>query len=116
MSGVIKLLTTGVPADAPRPQPGETPWISGQQQPVQIGVYRRLTLSGSTIYSYFDGAHWLWNSATPALAVRVPSTDLSLVQTSPWAGLIAPPPQGYGPMPTAWMADTPADTAAGAPC
>lgn len=112
--GVIKLTTDGVPADAPRPLPGETQWISGQQQPVQIGVYRRLTLAGNTRYSYFDGAHWLWNSGSPAQAVRVPSTDLSLIQTSPWAGLIAPPPQGYGPMPTNPLED--ADTAAGATC
>jgi hypothetical protein len=113
-AGVIKLTTTGVPADAPCPLPGETPWISGQQQPVQEGVYRRLTLAGSTRYSYFDGEHWLWNSATPALAVRVPSSDLSLVQQSPWAGLIMPPPQGYGPMPTNPVEE--ADTTTGAPC
>jgi hypothetical protein len=98
-SGVIKLSQAGVPPDAPAAEIGETPWISGQQVPVQVGVYRRLSLSGSTQFSYFDGAHWLWNKRHPDLAVRVPSTEPSLIQTLPWCGLIAPPPQGYGPMP-----------------
>lgn len=103
-TGTITLMTAGLPADAPRPVPGETPWISGQQQPVQLGVYRRLSTSGATTYSFWDGARWRWNQATPALAVQVSATEPSLVQTLPWAGLITPPPQGYGPMRAAAVA------------
>lgn len=98
--GVIKLSRAGVPAEAPATEPAETPWISGMQTPVQIGVYRRLSLIGTTQFSYFDGAHWLWNKRHPDLAARVPSTEPSLIQTLPWCGLVAPPPQGYGPLAT----------------
>jgi hypothetical protein len=100
-AGVIKLLTRGVPADAPKPKPGETEWYSGGQYPVQIGVYRRLSVAGTTVFSYFDGGHWLWNQPHPDRAVRVPSTEPSLVQNLPWCGLVIPARAGYGPMPTA---------------
>lgn len=98
--GVIVLRTDGVPADAPPPLWGETPWYNGYQLPVQIGVYKRLSVAGHAMYSLFDGAHWLWMHRSPLAAARVPSTDLSLCQTLPWCGLVAPPPQGYGPIPT----------------
>ena len=38
--GAIIMRTAGVPGDAPAPLPGETPWFSGDQRPVQIGVYK----------------------------------------------------------------------------
>lgn len=99
MSGVLMgvRLAPAVPDDAPAPRPGECTWLSGTTWPVQIGVYRRLTSSGCTMYSYFDGAFWLWNQPSVDRAVRVPSTEPSLVQTLPWCGLASPPPAGYGP-------------------
>jgi hypothetical protein len=106
-AGVIALHPADIPADAPAPLPGETAWFSGQQLPVQIGVYRRLSLAGTTRYSFFDGAMWLWNKASIDLAAQASSREPSLVQTLPWCGLVAPPPPGYGPM----RAD---DTAGGA--
>lgn len=42
--GVIQLRCAVVPPDAPATDPGETPWYSGDQYPVQIGVYKRLSL------------------------------------------------------------------------
>lgn len=89
-----------IPAYAPPPKPGETAWIGGAVLPVQIGVYRRLSLAGLTNFSYFDGAHWLWTQQHPVAAVRMPSTQRSLSQLLPWCGLLAPPPQGYGPLRT----------------
>ena len=94
---MTRAATTGVPADAPRPLPGETPWISGLHAPVQIGVYRRLSSNGATTYSFWSGDGWLWNQPSPALASQVSDTELSLVQALPWAGLMTPPLQGYGP-------------------
>jgi hypothetical protein len=97
-SGVIALHPADVPADAPPPLPGETGWVSGNQLPVQIGVYRRLSLGGTTRYSFFDGAMWLWNCASISQAVQASSNNPSLVQTLPWCGLVAPPPHGYAPL------------------
>lgn len=97
--GVIVIRTDGVPLDAPARELGETPWFNGDQLPVQIGVYKTLSVAGLVMYSLFNGAHWLWMHRSPIAAVRVPSTDLSLCQTLPWCGLVAPPPQGYGPIP-----------------
>lgn len=99
-SGVIAMRPADVPADAPQPQPGETGWFSGDQLPVQIGVYRRLSLGGTTRFSFFDGAMWLWNCASISQALQASSREPSLVQTLPWCGLVAPPPQGYGPLHT----------------
>ena len=107
-AGVIRLTTPGVPADAPKPRPGETAWYSGQQYPVQIGVYRRLSVAGTTVFSYFDGDHWLWNQPHPNRAGRVPSNEPSLVQNLPWAGLVLPAASGYGPMPTQATEQAPA--------
>lgn len=106
--GVINLRTTAVPADAPAPLPGETPWFSGEQQPVQIGVYKRLSVAGLVMYSLFNGEHWLWMHRSAAAAVRASSAEISLCQTLPWCGLKAPPPQGYGPIPS--------DSEGGEPC
>lgn len=88
-----------VPADAPATQLHETPWFSGLQHPVQIGVYKRLSLSNRPRYSFFDGKFWLWNHATAELAAR--SVDRSLVQYAAWCGLASPHPAGYGPTATA---------------
>ena len=98
-AGVIVLRSDSVPLDAPAPAQGETPWFDGDQLPVQIGVYKRLSMAGLVMYSLFDGAHWLWMHRSPIAAVRAPSSDLSLCQTLPWCGLLAPAPQGYGPIP-----------------
>ena len=100
--GVITLRYAVVPPDAPATLLGETPWYSGDQLPVQIGVYKRLSLGAVVLFSFFDGAHWLWNCRTIDAAVRKPSTELSLVQTLPWCGLAQPAPQGYGPMPQSY--------------
>ena len=108
VAGVIRLLTAGVPADAPKPRPGETEWFSGAQQPVQDGVYRRLSVAGTTVFSMFDNGVWLWNQPHPTSAVRVPSNEPSLVQNLPWCGLVAPAPGGYGPMPTHLIERAPA--------
>ena len=94
--GAIKRIATVLLHDAPATMPGETPWYSGELLPVQIGVYKRLSLGELVLYSYFDGTHWLWNCRTPQAAVRKPSTEPSLVQTLPWCGLASPPPSGYG--------------------
>lgn len=88
-----------VPPDAPATGLMETPWYSGDQLPVQIGIYKRLSLGAVVMFSYFDGAHWLANCRTFDAAIRKPSTDLSLVQTLPWCGLAMPAPSGYGPVP-----------------
>ena len=106
--GVIKLRSDSVPADAPLPAPGETPWFNGDQAPVQIGVYKRLSVAGLVMYSFFDGAHWLWMHRSPIAAARAPGADLSLCQTLPWCGLVAPPPQGYGPIPADATPEAPA--------
>lgn len=98
-AGIISMRYAVVPPDAPTTLLGETPWFSGDQLPVQIGVYKRLSLGAVVKYSFFDGAHWLWNCSNAAAAVRMPSTDLSIVQTLPWCGLVTPAPGGYGPLP-----------------
>lgn len=84
-----------VPDCAPHSKPGETPWLTGAQKPVRIGVYRRLNSLGYTTYSYWDGRVWLWNKPTPEQAASAEGADYSLVQVLPWCGLVAPPPQGY---------------------
>lgn len=96
--GIIQLRYAVVPPDAPATGPGETPWYSGDQVPVQIGVYKRLSLGAVVLFSYFDGAHWLWNCRTADAAARKPSTELSLVQTLPWCGMVNPARGGYGPL------------------
>lgn len=90
---------SAVPADAPPPRRGETPWHPGHLMPVQPGVYRRLTVAGSTMFSFFTGGEWLWNHVSPTGAVRARLP--SLVQTLPWCGLTEPPACGYGPAPQA---------------
>jgi hypothetical protein len=109
--GAIIMRTTGVPDDAPAPLPGETPWYSGEQRPVQIGLYKRLSVAGPVMYSFFDGENWLWMHRSPTVAVRFGSQDISLCQTLPWCGLMAPPPQGYGPLPS-----DASDSEGGEPC
>lgn len=100
MSGTYQHpLVAVVPPDAPATGLHETPWYSGDQLPVQIGVYKRLSIGMEVMYSYFDGAHWLVNCRTFDAAMRKPSTHLCLVQTRPWCGLAMPAPGGYGPLP-----------------
>lgn len=99
--GIIRHTHPGVPADAPATLPGETPWYPGTQQPVQIGVYKRLSLSGLVQYSLFDGGAWLWSHRDATRAAQAHARDVSLVQDLPWCGLVAPPPQGYGPIQSA---------------
>lgn len=94
-AGVIALTSTKVPPDAPEPAAGETPWYDGHQQPVQPGVYKRLSITGLVLYSLFDGV-WMWSHVSPDRAAQ--AVDPSLVQNLPWCGLVAPPPQGYGPV------------------
>lgn len=97
ISGLIRKIDASVPADAPPPRPGETPWFRGDVQPVQIGVYRRLSLAKNiTVFSLFDGDQWWWSSDTPERAAEAGVT--SLVQNLPWCGLALPAPQGYGPV------------------
>lgn len=98
--GFIVLRTHNVPPDTPQPLANETPWYNGDQLPRQIGVYKRLSVAGVVMHSLFDGAHWLWMHRSADMAVRAPSTDVSLCQTLPWCGLRAPAPQGYGLIPT----------------
>jgi hypothetical protein len=97
----IRIRATPQPGDVPKDAPwapvGCTAWYHGQQLPVQIGVYQRLSLGGSVLYSLWDGAHWLWQQPTADRAARVPSCEPSLVQHLPWRGLSAPPAEGYGP-------------------
>lgn len=85
-----------VPPTAPRGSLYETAWYHGQQQPVQIGVYARLSLGGTVLYSLWDGATWRWNCRHPVQAARAPAHQHSLVQQLPWRGLAQPAPQGYG--------------------
>lgn len=106
--GVIMMHRPGVPADAPPPAPGETPWFSGDQQPVKIGVYKRLSMAGLVVYSMWDGDHWLRMHCSATGAVRASSSEPSLCQTLPWCGLLRPPAQGYGPLP--------GDSEGGEPC
>ena len=98
--GVIQLNNPDVPADAPPPLAGESPWYSGQVLPVQVGVYKRLSVAGLVMYSYFDGAHWLWMHCSADVAVRAPSAEHSLCQTLPWRGLCAAPGHRCRPIPT----------------
>lgn len=97
-AGAIVMHSRGVPADAPPPLTGETPWYGGDQLPVQIGLYKRLSVAGLVMYSFFNGEHWLWMHRSASVAVRFSGNDLSLCQTLPWRGLLQPPPQGYGPL------------------
>ena len=91
---VLALTDTAVPADAPAPQRGETPWFRGDQKPVQIGVYKRLALGRKVLFSYFDGATWFWSAGTADEAFV--KMRASLVQNLPWLGLAEPPAEGYG--------------------
>lgn len=102
-AGVIRHTAPGVPPDAPAPLPGETPWLPGTLRPVQIGVYKRLSLSGLVQFSLFDGGAWLWSHRDATRAAQMPTDAVSLVQDLPWCGLVAPPPQGYGTMQPAAM-------------
>lgn len=96
--GVIRHNAPDVPPDAPAPLRGETPWFSGTQVPVQIGVYKRLSLSGLVMFSFFDGDMWLWNHRDATRAAQAKPGEASLIQALPWCGLELPPPQGYGPI------------------
>ena len=94
-----KILLALVDPAAPATLPGETPWISGEVLPVQIGVYKRLSVGVMVMYSYWDGDHWLWNCHSAVQAVRESSCNPSLAQGLPWCGLLLPPGEGYGAMP-----------------
>jgi hypothetical protein len=83
-----------------------TPWFTGQQQPVQPGVYQRLNSLHEPVYSLWNGAQWLWSERTPARAATHPDHEPSLVQHLPWRGLLQPPMGGYGPARPARPADT----------
>ena len=96
--GVIRHNAPGVPPDAPAPLRGETAWFTGTQLPVQIGVYKRLSLSGLVLFSFFDGDMWLWNHRDATRAAQALPGEASLIQALPWCGLVLPPPQGYGPI------------------
>ena len=78
---------------------GETPWFGGWLLPVMPGVYRR-HMRGflRSFYSYFDGGFWMPDRYTVVGAAAMASHSFgSGYQTLPWCGLVAPPPQGYGP-------------------
>ena len=49
--GAIKRIATVLPHDAPATMPGETPWYSGELLPVQIGVYKRLSVGEVVLYA-----------------------------------------------------------------
>ena len=53
-----RLMLALVAPDAPATQPGETPWISGQELPTRIGVYKRLSVGVIVLFSDWDGDHW----------------------------------------------------------
>lgn len=117
MSATLQqLVPASVPGDAPPPGPNETPWFDGQQLPAQVGVYQRLSIANLVMYSFFDGAHWLWNYRTAEAAARVHASELSLIQTLPWRGLKAPPPAGYGPVSSLPASRSDSDSEGGEPC
>ncbi len=91
--------TNSVDTDAPgldaACEPAVTPWFPWTAEPVQIGVYQRRNSVGIVAYSLWDGARWLWNQRSPAMAVR--ETMPSAMQQMPWRGLAQPPAEGYGP-------------------
>lgn len=90
--------------ELPAPLPGETEWLSPVQLPVQIGVYRRYSLGGRSMYSLWNGEVWCWNCHTPEQAAMM-GDEASLCQTLPWCGLIYPPLEGYRTLPI-WPAPT----------
>lgn len=87
--GILKI-APAVPADAPKPRPGETAWFAGNVLPARHGVYRRLSVAGYTLFSVWDGSYWRWNRNTVHLAAQDRTGEPSLVQTLPWCGLAAP--------------------------
>jgi len=63
-----------------------TPWFAGADKPVRTGVYQRNFPAGP--YSCWDGARWLQDRAT--VAVAAVQTRPSRYQEASWRGLVEP--------------------------
>ena len=69
-----------------------TPWFSGDQKPVRVGVYQRKNSEyehyiPTSHFSYWDGAAWC-ASAHDMLLARAYSRYVSLSQNLPWRGVM----------------------------
>ncbi len=69
-----------------------TPWFTGDQKPVRVGVYQRKNSRHeqyvtATHYSYWDGAEWC-ASAHDTLLAKSYCAYASLSQNLPWRGVM----------------------------
>jgi hypothetical protein len=67
-----------------------TPWFSGDQKPVRVGVYRRNIFGkGIASYSYWNGKFWGLYSPMPDVASSLSWKNFrSKVQNLPWRGVM----------------------------
>jgi hypothetical protein len=66
-----------------------TPWFTGDQRPVRVGVYLRKYSDSEKYegYSYFDGAKWSTFGITPQVAL-CERYITSVYQNLPWRGVM----------------------------
>ncbi len=67
-----------------------TPWFSGDQKPVRVGVYQRdIFGKGIEVYSYWNGNYWCFYSSSVSGAVMKDGLHLeSAEQNLPWRGVM----------------------------
>lgn len=63
-----------------------TPWFTGDQKPVRVGVYQRKQ-GESSHYSYWCGDPW-GASAHDMMSAKAYSPYASLSQNLPWRGVM----------------------------
>ena len=68
-----------------------TPWFSGDQKPVRVGVYQRKYVDqpnfSFALYAYWDGLRFGSYGHTPAEAKHHKDTQ-SNIQNLPWRGVM----------------------------
>ncbi len=72
-----------------------TPWFSGDQKPVRVGVYERKYGEADDdeagLYCYWDGLHWhAWEATAYGayIHVNLRNPHYSAFQYEPWRGVL----------------------------
>ncbi len=66
-----------------------TPWFSGDQKPVRMGVYQRAYADAGEKYCYWDGQYWGSPTVTAKGADHWSfATNESIYQNLPWRGVM----------------------------
>jgi len=71
-----------------------TPWFDGNVKPVRVGVYMRRYHRGGgmevTLFSFWDGIHWIMGAITPKDAMYKVQHGPAMQQFLCWCGKTEP--------------------------